>query len=384
MQVDIEKRFCQSCGMPLDLGKVEYLGTNDDQTHSHEFCYYCLKDGKYTVDYTMEQMVDVWVKYKDKYNGYASTSLRSDELRSLLQDRLPGLSRWKQRQETENIHFEIINRVLVYINQHLFEPLDAGELAQVAGLSFFYFRRIFRETTDENVGSYIKRLRLEYVAYRLITTDQPVNAILSSLPLYSKNSLCKAFHKHFNLSPSAYRKHFNLSEESNNPVADKTNLEVNIVKTQPLSIIYLPVKDAYMHTGKYQGIWKTLIDFSARNQLSSVANRYISLSLDEPVVTPQQKCRFYIGITVEEKTEATPLLGRMEIPGGLYGIFRLKGSHRQLPSAYRDIYQHWLPLNGYIQREPLTFEIYLNSPREVPVSELITDIYIPLEKKNKK
>ncbi|NDV97158.1 transcriptional regulator, partial [Dysgonomonas sp. 521] len=45
-----DKQYCQSCGMPLRFDMEEYMGTNSDHSRSHEYCYYCLKDGDYTVD----------------------------------------------------------------------------------------------------------------------------------------------------------------------------------------------------------------------------------------------------------------------------------------------------------------------------------------------
>lgn len=55
--------------MPLRFDVEEYLGTNADHSCSDEYCYYCLKDGNYTVDISMNEMVDIWVKYTDSTIG---------------------------------------------------------------------------------------------------------------------------------------------------------------------------------------------------------------------------------------------------------------------------------------------------------------------------
>ena len=51
----MEQHFCQSCGMPLIN---EILGTNADGTKNEEYCSYCYKDGAFTDDLTMEEMVE--------------------------------------------------------------------------------------------------------------------------------------------------------------------------------------------------------------------------------------------------------------------------------------------------------------------------------------
>ena len=51
----MEMKFCQSCGMPLTQ---EILGTNADGSKNEDYCMYCYKDGKFTQDCTMEEMIE--------------------------------------------------------------------------------------------------------------------------------------------------------------------------------------------------------------------------------------------------------------------------------------------------------------------------------------
>ena len=46
--------------MPLRFDIEKYLGTNSDGSRSDEYCYYCLKDGKYIVDIPMSEMINIW------------------------------------------------------------------------------------------------------------------------------------------------------------------------------------------------------------------------------------------------------------------------------------------------------------------------------------
>nr|WP_273134239.1 GyrI-like domain-containing protein [Culturomica massiliensis] len=46
------------------------------------------------------------------------------------------------------------------------------------------------------------------------------------------------------------------------------------------------------------------------------------------------------------------------------------------------MYLDWLPTSDYTLREPFTFETYINTSDKTPASELMTDIYIPVMKKD--
>lgn len=54
MELEIEKRYCQSCGMPLDINQEELLGTNGDQTKCDEYCVYCYQNGRFKYNIVQE------------------------------------------------------------------------------------------------------------------------------------------------------------------------------------------------------------------------------------------------------------------------------------------------------------------------------------------
>ena len=61
----MEQKFCQSCGMPLT---EEIKGTNADGSRNEDYCIYCYKDGAFTRDCTMEEMIDFCAQFVDEVN----------------------------------------------------------------------------------------------------------------------------------------------------------------------------------------------------------------------------------------------------------------------------------------------------------------------------
>lgn len=83
-------KFCQSCGMPLD-GPEELFGTESDGSLCSDYCGFCYKDGKFTADLTMDQMVEVCAPHMVKTHS----DLTNEEARTMMRGILPNLSRWK-------------------------------------------------------------------------------------------------------------------------------------------------------------------------------------------------------------------------------------------------------------------------------------------------
>jgi DNA gyrase inhibitor GyrI len=55
------------------------------------------------------------------------------------------------------------------------------------------------------------------------------------------------------------------------------------------------------------------------------------------------------------------------------------GPYEQLPALWQQLFVEWLPGSGQRLRPTASFEIYRNTPEEVPPGELRTDLYVPIE-----
>lgn len=89
----MEMKFCQSCGMPLTN---EILGTNSDGSPNEDYCIYCYKDGKFTQDMTMEQMIDHCARFTDEINKSSGQNLTVEQMKEQMRQFFPHLKRWQQ------------------------------------------------------------------------------------------------------------------------------------------------------------------------------------------------------------------------------------------------------------------------------------------------
>ncbi len=84
-------KFCQSCGMPLT---DDILGSNADGSKNNEYCIYCYKDGAFTGDFTMEEMVEYCSMFVEQYNKNTGKHLTCCEYKEVLRQFYPTLKRW--------------------------------------------------------------------------------------------------------------------------------------------------------------------------------------------------------------------------------------------------------------------------------------------------
>jgi len=88
-----EMIFCQSCGMPLNINDV--IGTNNDNSKNDDYCIYCYKDGTFTADCTMDEMINISLKHmKELFKD--NPSFNEQEALDNMNSFFPKLKRWKQ------------------------------------------------------------------------------------------------------------------------------------------------------------------------------------------------------------------------------------------------------------------------------------------------
>lgn len=88
------EKFCQSCGMPLT--KEEEKGTNSDGTRNEEYCVYCFKEGAFTQNGSMEEMIEHNLKFLEEFNKDVDKPYTKEEARREMLAYFPTLKRWKK------------------------------------------------------------------------------------------------------------------------------------------------------------------------------------------------------------------------------------------------------------------------------------------------
>ena len=100
---------------------------------------------------------------------------------------------------------ERIHDVQEYIREHIGEPLNREVLAAVAGFSVPHFHRIFTVHVGENIGSYVRRVRLERAGRKLRMGAVDITEVALAAGYDTHAAFGRAFKQQFGLSPSEFR-----------------------------------------------------------------------------------------------------------------------------------------------------------------------------------
>lgn len=104
-----------------------------------------------------------------------------------------------------NETIEAVQRMQDYIDDHIRSPITLRDLANAAGYSPWYSARIFKDTVGMTAFEYIRALRLNHAAVRLLDAPSKIVDVAFDYVFDSHEGFTRAFTKHFGRSPTRYR-----------------------------------------------------------------------------------------------------------------------------------------------------------------------------------
>ncbi|WP_205948465.1 helix-turn-helix transcriptional regulator [Pueribacillus theae] len=99
----------------------------------------------------------------------------------------------------------VINEVITYIHEHIYDPLPLSRLSSYAGYSPYHFTRIFKEKIGLSPLYYVSSLKLEKAKDLLLHTNFSVRDIGMEIGQQSLGTFTTRFTKRIGVTPSKFR-----------------------------------------------------------------------------------------------------------------------------------------------------------------------------------
>jgi AraC family transcriptional regulator len=301
-------------------------------------------------------------------------------------------------------------RVLKYINDNLENDLSLVKLSETACFSQYHFHRLFNSFLGETPNDYVKRLRLEKAANLLIYQKQlSITEIAHKCGFSSSATFARSFKEYFNYNASEWRQ-FGHDQYTNaintnskncktpgknrkdSPEIDSyfysvnnfslnnlrnTNLEVEVKIMPALHIAFVVHHEGYNE--KIGKAFKKLCRWAGPRGFINKDTKFLGISLDNPDITPRDKCRYYASITISPDVNEEKGIGIMDIPEMKCAVYRFSGTMEEIEPAYKAVLAEWLPQSGYQPGDFPAYEIYLSYPDTNSDIKFSSEVCIPVK-----
>ncbi|MEW6187085.1 MAG: GyrI-like domain-containing protein [Thermodesulfobacteriota bacterium] len=306
-----------------------------------------------------------------------------------------------------------LNRAIDYIQDHYSEDLNLTGLAGIACFSKYHFHRLFRELTGETVTEFLRRIRLEKAAVKLILeTDKDITEIALDCGFSSSQNFARSFKKYSGITPSSLRREFNWDSV----IAQKSSMDPDLLSKLPPTLVdlfrsYEQKKTAVMertgpyppfqveikevpsipvayvrHQGPYQvegvrGAFGKLMKWAIPRGLFTENSLVIGVVWSSPSLTPQKNLLYDACLTVPEGIQTDRGVNLQTLPGGKYAIHHCEIDPEAHEEEWLNLVLNWLASSGYQPDARPAYDIYYNDFETHPQKKVILDLCFPVKPK---
>jgi len=299
--------------------------------------------------------------------------------------------------------FARVQKVLTYLAGNFDGDVSLDALARRAGLSRFRFHRVFSARMRETPARLTARLRLARAAVMLLTTQDSVLDIALACGFQSHETFCRAFQRHFKMSPRNYRRR-GFAQGTVSPAQARRHAET-VNEIGPCLGLYgmesNSKENAVPYTVSKREIAAQPVLITSRRVKRSEIAATIAESLGRIFTHAQQHGIALTGLPFTRYTDMGPGLITLEpgmriasgsvtpashdgsevvvetLPGGSVATTLHSGPYEGLPDAYAAI-QQWVEAEGLTAAGP-PWEAYVNDPSEhADPAEWKTEVFWPL------
>jgi AraC family transcriptional regulator len=127
-------------------------------------------------------------------------------LEGLALELLGATARRVRTRPTQGPHW--LRLVVDLLNDVPCEMPTIADMARIAGVHPVHLARVFKKCTGRSIGVYARRLRLQWAARRLTSTNEPIASIAHQACFFDQSHFSRTFALEIGFTPSQYRRLF--------------------------------------------------------------------------------------------------------------------------------------------------------------------------------
>ncbi|MBB6451398.1 AraC family transcriptional regulator [Geomicrobium halophilum] len=270
---------------------------------------------------------------------------------------------------------ENMNAAVSYIENHLDEEMDYGEIARISRFSEHHFKRMFSFIAGISLTEYVRRRRLTLAAFDLKKSDIRVIDVAVKYGYNSPDSFSRAFQTLHDVAPSSVK-------NSDVPLKAYPRMTFQIAIKGDVAMDYRFVeKEAFTVVGKKETVSSSGTEFNPKmwghleeieENVKPYDNTSFSGILHVSLTNENGDIDYYIATATTKSCPAG--FEQLKISSHTWAVFEAKG---EMPDAllktWERVYTEWFPTSGYELAETPEFVRGINDTK--------TEIWVPIKKK---
>lgn len=280
--------------------------------------------------------------------------------------------------------------VIEHLYDHFDEEISLESLADKACVSPYHWHRLYRATTGETFRDTLKRIRLHHAAYALAYGEDRIENIANRAGYQHVASFNRAFKDQYQVPPAQYR----MKGQHRTQRLTRLASNVSEANMNAYSITLSEIKEqtliGYPHQGDYMSIgvaFDKLFAWLGSQKLLGDLKGSFGVYYNDPHSVTSDELKSLAAVVLNKPIDTQLMqeakLEKFDLPHTEMAILEHKGPYSDLESAYEWLYQHWLPGSDREIANLPVIEEYLNDPKEVAPTELLTHIMLPLKPKTR-
>jgi AraC family transcriptional regulator len=284
---------------------------------------------------------------------------------------------------------ERLNQALDHLESCLDQELDMAEVARIAAVSEYHFRRLFSALSGMPLPVYVRRRRMTLAGAEVLAGELTLLDVAVRYGYGSGEAFARAFRSVHGIGPGeARRTGAVLTAQPRMSfrvvVEGRTAMRYRIVEKEPFRVVGRKARLPLVHEGVNAAAAAHLasLDRQAIVRMKELAGREPAGILSAVVYLSDSRgegaeADYWIGVVTGPEGAAEEL-DTLDVPAGTWAVF---DNHGPYPSAlqelWRDVFTQWFPSNPYTSRSGP--ELLRTQPVEIG-AETGSQLWIPVER----
>ncbi|MFJ9737226.1 GyrI-like domain-containing protein [Streptomyces sp. NPDC101166] len=284
---------------------------------------------------------------------------------------------------------ERLNQALDHLEACLDREIDMTEVARIAAVSEYHFRRLFSALAGMPLPVYVRRRRMTLAGAEVLAGDLTLLDVAVRYGYSSGEAFARAFRSVHGVGPGeARRRGAVLTAQPRMSfrvvVEGSTAMRYRIVEKGSFRVVgrkaRLPLVPEGLNTAAVAHLES--LDESVIVRMKKLAGRepegilsavlYLTDSREEGA-----EADYWIGVVTGPEVAAEEL-DALDVPAGTWAVFDHRGPYPSaLQELWRDVFTHWFPSNPYTSRPGP--ELLRTQPVEIG-AETDSQLWIPVER----